>query len=207
MANVQHSSLTDPYLHEPKGISSAAADEAYISDGAGTGAWKTPYFFGVEDYADSATTGTPIALSSGSKVKLTNDGLGANTNKTYKVPGEADIWVPASNHFDFSATSLKLGDTVDFRFDVTVNASSTNDGFDFILTPGFGASPYDLEVGYAEWKTATAHNFVFFTSVYMGDTNTLNNPMEVYIKADSASDTVVVNGWYVRPMYRNGLWV
>ena len=39
MANVNHSTLTDPYLHEPKGVASAASGEVYIADGAGTGAW------------------------------------------------------------------------------------------------------------------------------------------------------------------------
>lgn len=40
MANVNHSTLSDPYLHEPKGISSASINEVYISDGAGSGNWK-----------------------------------------------------------------------------------------------------------------------------------------------------------------------
>jgi len=39
MANVQHSSLTDPNLHEPKGIASATANKVYMSNGSGSGAW------------------------------------------------------------------------------------------------------------------------------------------------------------------------
>lgn len=39
MANVQHNALTDPNLHEPKGVSSANADEVYIATGGGTGTW------------------------------------------------------------------------------------------------------------------------------------------------------------------------
>lgn len=39
MANVNHSTLTDPYLHEPKGIASAGAGNVYVSDGAGSGTW------------------------------------------------------------------------------------------------------------------------------------------------------------------------
>lgn len=35
----EHSSLTDPALHEPKGASTAAATAVYISDGAGSGVW------------------------------------------------------------------------------------------------------------------------------------------------------------------------
>lgn len=40
MANVNHSTLTDPYLHEPKGVSSAPAGSTYVADGAGTGTWE-----------------------------------------------------------------------------------------------------------------------------------------------------------------------
>lgn len=45
MANVNHSTLTDPYLHEPKDISSAGAGQVYVADGAGSGDWveKTRY--------------------------------------------------------------------------------------------------------------------------------------------------------------------
>lgn len=39
MANVNHGTLTDPYLHEPKGISAASSGEVYVADGAGSGAW------------------------------------------------------------------------------------------------------------------------------------------------------------------------
>jgi hypothetical protein len=39
MANVQHSTLTDPNLHEPKGASSASANQLYLSDGSGSGTW------------------------------------------------------------------------------------------------------------------------------------------------------------------------
>lgn len=40
MADVNHSSLTDPYLHEPKGASTATAGQIYVADGAGSGTWK-----------------------------------------------------------------------------------------------------------------------------------------------------------------------
>jgi hypothetical protein len=40
MANVNHSTLTDPYLHEPKGVAAAASGSVYVSDGAGSGDWE-----------------------------------------------------------------------------------------------------------------------------------------------------------------------
>ena len=39
MANINHSTLSDPYLHEPKGVSSALAGQIYVSNGSGSGSW------------------------------------------------------------------------------------------------------------------------------------------------------------------------
>ena len=40
MANVNHSTLTDPYLHEPKGVASASTGKVYVANGSGTGSWE-----------------------------------------------------------------------------------------------------------------------------------------------------------------------
>ena len=39
MANVNHSSLTDPLIHEPKGVASASAGKVYVANGSGSGTW------------------------------------------------------------------------------------------------------------------------------------------------------------------------
>lgn len=56
MANVNHSTLTDPYLHEPKGISSAGAGTVYVANGSGSGNWyeKTRFIGAYVDF--DATT-------------------------------------------------------------------------------------------------------------------------------------------------------
>ena len=42
MADVQHSVITDPHLHEPKGVAAATANHVYVASGAGSGTWKKP---------------------------------------------------------------------------------------------------------------------------------------------------------------------
>jgi hypothetical protein len=56
MVNVNHSSLTDPYLHEPKGAATAGAGEVYIANGSGGGVWRNAHNY-VNGYIafDSAT--------------------------------------------------------------------------------------------------------------------------------------------------------
>ena len=39
MANINHNTLSDPYLHEPKGITTALAGTIYVANGSGSGAW------------------------------------------------------------------------------------------------------------------------------------------------------------------------
>ena len=39
MANVEHNTITDPEIHEPKGASTANAGEIYVANGAGSGVW------------------------------------------------------------------------------------------------------------------------------------------------------------------------
>ena len=73
MSNVQHNTLTDPNLHEPKGISTASIDSIYIADGAGTGSWKqrfrkltatlTPALVAANTTAEQAFTVSGVALA------------------------------------------------------------------------------------------------------------------------------------------------
>lgn len=45
MADIEHSTITDPNIHEPKGIAAATADQIYVADGAGSGDWTD-----IDDY-------------------------------------------------------------------------------------------------------------------------------------------------------------
>lgn len=40
MADIQHSAITDPHIHEPKGASTASVDTVWVADGAGSGAFQ-----------------------------------------------------------------------------------------------------------------------------------------------------------------------
>ena len=202
MATVQHSSLSGAEAHEPKGATTASSGQVYVADGLGSGDWVKIYTQGFEDYND---TGTSQSLTSGVYVDLTNDGAGANTNKTYKLPdGRADIWDTTANEFDWSGAGLQLGDTVDIRLDFSVTASANNDEFTLALDMAHGhANEYQLQVERISYKTAGTYQLTVFYSVYMGDSDTLDNPAKVVMLSDSAGDSVVVNGWYVRTTPRN----
>ena len=136
MANVNHSSLTDPYLHEPKGASSASDGEVYISDGAGSGAWTyLPMGWGFyKDNASAQTFNTTAA-------KLSIDGAGATTEESYlprDIRGSASLWNTTSDKI----TPIAVGDQYDIRLDLPITAKT---GSPTLLTLqldiGGGATP------------------------------------------------------------------
>ncbi len=43
MADVEHRNLTGSALHEPKGIEAVPANQVYVSDGGGSGAWQDQF--------------------------------------------------------------------------------------------------------------------------------------------------------------------
>lgn len=56
MVNINHSTLTDPYLHEPKGVSTASNGSIYVANGSGAGAWvHAHHYIGAYIDFDAAT--------------------------------------------------------------------------------------------------------------------------------------------------------
>ena len=195
MSTVLHSSLSGSEAHEPKGADTASANQVYVSDGAGSGSFKTVYTHGTEDYND--TSGSQ-SLTSGSWVDLVNTGLGANSSFTYRLPGFNATWDTSSNEFDWDGAGLTLGDKVGIRFDVTVTASSANDWVALRLDLGHGdASEFPHEVFREQIKTAGTYQITRYTSIYMGSSLVLDNPAKVSMWTDGSGNSVVVNGWAV----------
>lgn len=203
MANIEHSTLTGAAVHEPKGIESAATGDVYLADGTGGGEWTSTEEsagMGFWDYNDLATTTTPISLTSGVATALTNDGLGTFTNKTFRLSSVVDIWDSSTNQFDF--TDLVSGDTVDMRLDVTVTTTGANHNIAIDLELGLGGFPYTLRIDDHDFKTAGTYQLTAWYGIYVGDANTKDNGGRFALTADSAGDSVVVNGWYIRAVTR-----
>ena len=90
MANIQHAVLTDPQLHEPKGVSTAADGKVYRANGAGTGVWTFPsgHAFG-ELYIDEGITTQTLPAASGT-AKL-------NPTGEWTTNGSANVTLSAAN--------------------------------------------------------------------------------------------------------------
>ena len=200
MANVEHDAITDPKIHEPKGVAAAGAGEVYTADGAASGSWTAPTesgtIIGFLDYNDAATASTPIVITGGAGyVYLTNDEAGPFTTKTYSPTGVTDVWDESIDKFDWG--DLELGDMVDIRLDIEVTTSGANQMYDVVLEMSTDGTPFDIPFETQLVKSAGAVNVNRYNGIYLGSTGVLNNRARFKILSDGNA-TVIVRGWYCK---------
>jgi hypothetical protein len=132
MANIQHSVLTDPQLHEPKGASTASSGKVYVANGSGSGAWQ---FIAGHSYGDLYITSSSVSqtLSAASALAKLNP-TGAWTANGYQniTPSAAngqftttqagiyqlDFWVV------FETAAIASGAAYNFHYAVNGTAST-----------------------------------------------------------------------------------
>ena len=135
MANVNHSTLTGSFLHEPKGVAAAASGTVYIANGSGSGVWTNPqtvtpliltgFFDNISGastiylsmpYAgtiEKVTTVLATAISSANAIitvkNSSNASMGTITvAHTSSAPGDVDILSPSSNNTVTAGSYIKL---------------------------------------------------------------------------------------------------
>ena len=110
MANVNHSSLTDPLIHEPKGVASASVGKVYVANGSGSGTWTsketlvgetlTGY---IDNISASSTVYVPIPFSSANATLTVKNAAAASmgtitVTQSGSAAGDVDTLAPSSNN-------------------------------------------------------------------------------------------------------------
>ncbi|CAB4144328.1 hypothetical protein UFOVP454_27 [uncultured Caudovirales phage] len=142
---IQHKLITDPDLHEPKGVAAAVTGKVYVSDGAGSGAWTYPSgrVHG-EIYIDAgATTQTLSGSSAYAKLNPGTEWTSGVSNILTLTPGSGTITLVEAGsymvHFwcGFTTTALASGTTYNFKYNLngtssprTLSATKTTNGID-----------------------------------------------------------------------------
>lgn len=146
------------------------------------------------DYADAATTTTPLTLVANVNKKLTNDTLGTFTNTANAPFGVPTIWNSTTNSYDFNF--LNVGDTIDIRFDIKVTTTSANQVVKAFLRLAEGTpSQYDIPFTEVQFKTAGTHEIIRPLKIYIGSDIFRTAPASFYVVSDSSA-TCIVNGWF-----------
>lgn len=132
MADVEHSALTDPELHEPKGAAAATSGHVYVADGAGSGAFQGVGISYSQGFLDGNSTATSISGSgSGNEVRINTGGawsdvaglsnnFSADVNGRITYDGTKDIFALVSFNFTISQST---GAAKIYTFQVAVNGS------------------------------------------------------------------------------------
>lgn len=121
---VQHKNITDPDIHEPKGVASAALGKVYVSDGAGSGTWKYPSgFTHGEIYIDAGATAQTLSVSSGyAKLNPTGEWTAGVTNVLTLSPSTGEITLTEAGNYlvsfwgQFSTAAIASGTVYNFKY-------------------------------------------------------------------------------------------
>lgn len=146
---------------------------------------------GFINYNDTATTATPITLTGGVWTTITNDGLGALTNKTYAPTDVTELYNTSTDEIDLS--ELDEGDTLFIRNDFTVTPNTNNALLQFRYQLAIGAFDYTLEKSYGRLDSGSGIPYRFSLDVhkvYLVDQNTIANPGTIQIKLSAAGEVV-----------------
>lgn len=151
--------------------------------------------FGWQDFQDTATAITPIALTTaGVWYNLTNNAAGPLSSTVYKVATHGTIWNSSTNSFDFS--TLSIGDVVRFRTDISFTTSGVNHEISTRLAFGPGlvfSIPFDSQ----DVKAASTKRRIRYWALTIKNDDTRLNPAKFQASSDGSGDTVVVGGWQV----------
>ncbi len=151
--------------------------------------------FGFFDYNDADTQVNNVSLLDGVWTDVPNDGAGAFTNTTYKPSTVNTLLDTNTGYLDF--TELTLGSTVLIRIDFVVSPQVNNSVLECRYELGDGSGLYALEVFRQRLDQGSGINYPsqkqsFY--IYMGDTNTLDNPGKLQVRLVGSDGTLINNG-------------
>lgn len=146
---------------------------------------------GTYNYQDTATSTTPISLTSGVWTNMTNNGAGGLTLK-YRATGKNEVWNVSTNRFDF--TQLSLGSHVHIRSHITVTTTSANQNVRGRLVIAEGVLNVSVPIFERTFKTAGTYDIATTELVTVLTNISRDNPASLQVESDSNA-TAVVQGW------------
>ncbi len=128
MANVEHSALTDPDLHEPKDISTATDGEIYFADGAAGGEWRPFMEYATMTLNDNAGVTVSTIGTTAQKLAIW-DADGPSVGATPDSTTDHDITINTAGDyivkFHCPAGPVAAGDAGDYQFRLRINGSES----------------------------------------------------------------------------------
>lgn len=196
-----HVSITDPNIHEPKGVSSATVGRVYVSDGAGSGSWRQ-WPLG-KAYYQNGPVGQTITTTPS---KLAINGVGTLT-RTDKLPleirGSGQLWNTAT----YRIMPIRLNDGYLVRIDVPITAmGGSPNNFRIQMDIGAGTTPTPVIFDLFTALNKTPPFVASFTTAFdVLTTDVLNNGIELFCSVDVGTVTLGAPGIYIAKV-TDGNW-
>ena len=124
MANIQHASIPEAYLHEPKGVSTATSGQVYIANGLGSGVWTTLTRYGELYITGGVTSQTLSAASAYSRLDPGTAWQAGVSSGVTLTPTDGTFTIIETGIYQlsfwcvFSTASLAAGTRYSFKFAV-----------------------------------------------------------------------------------------
>jgi hypothetical protein len=128
---VQHNAITDPDIHEPKGIAGTTAGKVYVTDGSDSGDWKYApgkahaelvISGGTTDHTLNATAGTYSTVNTSWAASGNEDHLTVDTTN-------GDIDLLFAGHYLVSVfmtfTTSAIASGTEYSFDLGIDGTET----------------------------------------------------------------------------------
>lgn len=121
---IQHNIITDPDIHEPKGVASATSGKVYISNGSGSGVWEYPPGKAhAELYIAGGTTAHTLAGASAYTIlNPSGEWTAGVTNVLTSTPGSGIITLNQAGDYyidfwiNFTTTAIAQGSAYSFKY-------------------------------------------------------------------------------------------
>ena len=130
---IQHNTITDPDIHEPKGVASATSGKVYISNGSGSGTWEYPPGKAhAEIYISGGTTAHTLAAASAFTLLNPSGEWTASGNEDILTvtPGSGIITLNQAGHYfvsfwiNITTASIASGSSYYFKYALDGSVSS-----------------------------------------------------------------------------------
>jgi hypothetical protein len=128
--------------------------------------------------------GTQNYTTTGTFVKILNNGAGTESRSDYAPAGVTDIYNEAASQFDFS--QLSVGDMVTIRANLTFETTAVNQEVTIEIFLDNGGSPFSFTMSHNFYKTAASGKRVAPLGKFYIDSDAVrNNPVDIRISSDS----------------------
>ena len=176
--SLEHATLSDPNLHEPKGIATANSGKVYVADGAGSGDWSYPSGsrYG-EIYINSGVTSQTLSAASAySKLNPTGE---------WTANGFSGVTLDASN----GQFTLPTAGTYLLHFFITFTTAAIAAGSKYYFKYAVNGTPGDRILS-VQKNTAGSDTVTCAASGIL--TASANDIISMYVAGDGTSSSTAI---------------